>query len=531
MGTLMTLLDIRKLHVQFTHSDKVAVRNLSFTVEAGKTTALVGESGSGKSITAMAIVGINPATHCPVGEIIFNGEDILRMSEDERRGLRGKDISVIFQEPMTALNPLHSIGKQIREVILYHQPQHAANINDIVHSLLDDVELSYLKDRLNNYPHQLSGGERQRVMIAMALANRPKLLIADEPTTALDVTTQAAIMTLLQGLRVKFNMGLLLITHDLHLVKSIADTVVVLKAGVAVEQGNATSIFSHPKHDYTKLLLSAQHESLLVEPSGAASTVLEVKDLSVSYAIEQGFSLRKKRKKIAVHPVSFTLKEGETLGIVGESGSGKTTLGLACARLLPSSGNIVFQSNHIDNLSAKDLFATRAKLQFVFQDPFSSLNPRMNIAQIISEGYRLHIANKDNIDKVVKETLEKVGLDVSMADRYPHEFSGGQRQRINIARAMILKPRCVIFDEPTSALDISLQTQIIAMLKSLQQQEKLSYIFISHDIASVAAISHHVMVMKEGHVVEYNTAKGLFSNPQHSYTKTLINASSLHNVA
>ncbi len=522
------LLDVRNLYVQFTSSNAATVRNISFKVEEGKTTALVGESGSGKSITAMSIVGINPATHCPLGEILFNGEDILRISEAEHRRLRGNEISVIFQEPMTALNPLHTIGKQIKEVILYHQPEQESHADDIVSSLLDDVELSHLKNRLNHYPHQLSGGERQRVMIAMALANRPRLLIADEPTTALDVTTQAAIIALLERLQTKFNMGILLITHDLHLVHSIADTIVVMKSGEAVEENSTELLFNQPKHAYTRMLLSAQHDSKPVKVSEDKPVVLEAKNLSVSYAGKQGFSLRKSPQKIAVHPLDFTLKQGHTLGVVGESGSGKTTLGLACARLLPSSGTIVFQSQNISDVSSKKLLGMRSKLQFVFQDPFSSLNPRMNIHQIIAEGYELHRGKSGNTNQAVAEILKKVGLKQDMASRYPHEFSGGQRQRINIARAMILNPSCVIFDEPTSALDISLQTQIIALLKKLQKENELSYIFISHDIASVAAISHNVMVMKHGRVIESGKAHDIFYAPKNEYTKTLVEASCIN---
>ena len=522
------LLDVRNLYVQFTSSNKATVRDVSFTIEEGKTTALVGESGSGKSITAMSIVGINPSTHTPKGEIIFQGEDLLRISDKARQQLRGNQISVIFQEPMTALNPLHTIGKQIREMITYHQEQQHLHIDDIISTLLEDVELSHLKTRLNQYPHQLSGGERQRIMIAMALANRPRLLIADEPTTALDVTTQAAIIVLLERLQKKYHMGILLITHDLHLVRSIADTIIVMKSGKVVENNTATLLFASPKHEYTKMLLSAKHKSRAVSVNNREPIILQVKDLSVSYTEKQGLSLRKKSQKIAVHPVSFDLKKGHTLGIVGESGSGKTSLGLACARLLNSSGKIIFQSHPLHSLSTKALYSIRSELQFVFQDPFSSLNPRMNVRQIVSEGYKLHHDTPNNTDAAVISILEKVGLSADMADRYPHEFSGGQRQRINIARAMILNPSCVIFDEPTSALDISLQTQIIELLKQLQSERKLTYIFISHDIASVAAISHDIIVMKKGHVIDSGKTQDIFFNPQKDYTRLLVQASGLH---
>lgn len=527
----MKLLDIQNLYVQFTSSDAATVHNLSFTIKQGETTALVGESGSGKSITALSILGLNPATHCPSGEILFEGEDILRMDDTSRRGLRGNAISFVFQEPMTALNPLHMIGKQLAEIITLHQPDKKAHIGDISRSLLEEVGLEHLVNRLHHYPHQLSGGERQRVMIAMAIANRPALLIADEPTTALDVTTQTKIIELLKRLQKKHNMAILLITHDLHLVKHIAHNIVIMKDGRAVEQGAVANIFKAPEHHYTQSLMQATHTHPPLAGNKNSETILTAEDLSVYYKLSQGFSLRKAKQTIALHPLSLSLRMGETLGVVGESGSGKTSLGLALARLLPSEGTIIFQGNNISKLQHKALRPVRQKLQFVFQDPFSSLNPRMTIGQIIAEGLLIHQPHMSQDEKLkhVHQIIEQVGLTKDMVNRYPHEFSGGQRQRINIARAMILKPACIIFDEPTSALDIALQIQIITLLKEFQQTLNISYVFISHDIASIRSISHQIMVMKEGRVIEVGDSDAVLNKPKQAYTRALINAANYNN--
>jgi microcin C transport system ATP-binding protein len=526
----MTLLTLENLSVQFRGAPTPTVRNLSLGVAKGKTTAIVGESGSGKSITALSILGLNSATTCPEGRIMFDGQDLTRAKESELRRIRGNAISMIFQEPMTALNPLHTIGKQLREILVLHQPTISkSEIASRITTLLEEVGLDYVNNRLNDYPHQLSGGERQRIMIAMAIANQPALLIADEPTTALDVTTQAKIIALLTELQQKYGMSLLIITHDLHLVKHIADRVVVMKEGTAVEQGDAKTLFTTPAHPYTQALLAATHASTPAPYDASAEEILSCHELSVSYAKAQGFSFRRLPPKIAVKPLSLTIRAGETLGIVGESGSGKTTLGLALARLISSEGRIVFQGQSLETLSGRDLRPIRSRLQFVFQDPFSSLNPRMNIGQIIAEGLNLHAPDliRAEKDSRVSDILEKVGLEASMANRYPHEFSGGQRQRINIARAMILRPACVIFDEPTSALDITLQTQIIGLLKSFQTKQRLSYLFISHDIHAIQSISHHIIVLKDGDVVENGAAADVLTNPQHPYTQSLIHASGL----
>lgn len=528
----MSLLRVTDLAVQFKDSDSPTVSGLSFEVDKGETTAIVGESGSGKSISALSILGLNHATYCPEGKIVFDNQNLLTLSEPLRQKLRGSAIGVIFQEPMTALNPLHSIEKQLSEPYRIHQPTLAdVIVRDKMLALLDEVGLSYLKDRLNAYPHQLSGGERQRVMIAMAIANRPSLLIADEPTTALDVSLQSTIISLLRDLQHKHQMALLLITHDLHLVRGIADQVVVMQGGQAVESSEAIALFSDPQHPYTKKLLAAAHGSSPLPRSKNQQPVISCDQLSVSYAKPRLFVSPQDTVEPVLNKMNLTVRKGETLGVVGESGSGKTTLGLALARLIGSQGRVIFQGTEISSLKAKQLRSIRAKLQFVFQDPFSSLNPRMNIDQIIGEGLHIHrelLAGRSIADCVI-EVLESVGLDPQMKDRYPHEFSGGQRQRINIARAMVLKPDCVIFDEPTSALDMTLQIQIIDLLKSFQRDHGVAYVFISHDMHSIRSISHDIMVLKSGKIIEYSDADHIVNNPSDPYTRMLIEASNFTN--
>jgi microcin C transport system ATP-binding protein len=521
----MSLLQLKDLSIQFNGSAAPVVKSISFNIKAGETLALVGESGSGKSITALSLLGLNRNAHYPTGEIIFKDKKLTTKTDWLK--IRGREIAMIFQEPLSALNPLHSIGKQLREAILIHNPKLSKiELINRRKELLDEVELNHLQMRLKDYPHQLSGGERQRVMIAMAIANHPQLLVADEPTTALDVSTQAKIMQLLQTLQSKYNMAILLITHDLHLVRRIASSVMVMRLGEIIEAGAVQDIFVNPKHEYTKQLLAATHgEASRVLPN--AELLLEASHVAVDYKVSGGF-FASKHDKSALRPVSFSLKSGETLGIVGESGSGKTSLGLALARLIQSQGRIVFQGEKWHDFSDKQLAKRRAKLQFVFQDPFASLNPRLNIEQIICEGLTLHFPQMDSHERRqrLSEMLQQVGLPTDIAGRYPHEFSGGQRQRINIARAMILRPALVIFDEPTSALDISLQTQIILLLKKFQMEQSVAYIFISHDIRSIKSISHQLMVLKNGAVVEYGAATQLLQKPVHEYTKMLIDAAS-----
>ncbi len=527
----MTLLQVRNLSIQFHGSDTPTVHQLSFDIEKGKTTALVGESGSGKSITALSLLRLNPALWYPEGEILFEEKNLLQAPEKALQRLRGNRIGMIFQEPMTALNPLHNINKQLREALTLHQPRLSRKEQaSRIMTALEEVGLSHLQKRLHHYPHQLSGGERQRLMIAMAVINRPALLIADEPTTALDVTTQSKIMDLLQELQLKYEMSLLLITHDLHIVRDIASQVVVMQKGRAVEMATTQQLFKTPRHPYTQTLLASRHaafaESITTEDR---PDTLSCSRLTVSYKAASGFQLRRPPQKQIIPETNLTVKAGETLGIVGESGSGKTTLGLALARLIPSEGDIIFQRQAINGFSTTAMRPLRHHLQFVFQDPFSSLNPRMTIGQIIMEGLEIHhpIITAEEKKRQVETILRQVELEADVAPRYPHEFSGGQRQRINIARAMILNPACVIFDEPTSALDITLQTQIIHLLKQFQAERRMSYIFISHDIHVIQSISHHLMVLKNGKVVEYGRTKEVLSTPQHAYTQTLIQASGI----
>jgi len=523
----MSLLAIDNLSVAFGHGPQqsLVVRAISLTIERGETVALVGESGSGKSVTALSILRLLPypkATH-PTGRILFEGKEITEASAPT---LRGNRIAMIFQEPMTSLNPLHTVEKQISEVLFLHKKMKPPAARARTIELLSLVGIPDPNKRLSAYPHELSGGQRQRVMIAMALANEPDLLIADEPTTALDVTIQAQILTLLKELQEKLGMALLLITHDLHIVRRMADKVCVMQHGELVEQGSCGAIFNAPQHPYTQMLLASEPRGEARPVPLGASTVIEASDVKVHFPIKKGFLRRTKDFIRAVDGISLSVRQGETLGIVGESGSGKTTLGLALLRLQASNGTISFCGTPIGGISQKRLRPLRKEMQIVFQDPYGSLSPRMTVGDIIAEGLDLHklAGNKEERAAKIAEALTEVGLDPSMAGRFPHEFSGGQRQRIAIARAMILNPKLVILDEPTSALDMSVQAQIVELLRSLQAKHGLAYIFISHDLRVVRALSNHVIVMKEGKIIEQGNAKAIFTVPRTPYTKTLIAA-------
>jgi microcin C transport system ATP-binding protein len=529
------LLAVEDLAVSFKsgHGSVEAVRGISFSIAKGRTLALVGESGSGKSATALSILRLLPyptAFH-PKGAIRFGGLDLLKADEPALRRIRGNRISMIFQEPMTSLNPLHTIEKQVAEVILLHaaekgaQPGRAA-LREKVIALLEKVGMQNPSARLSAFPHQLSGGQRQRVMIAMALANAPDLLIADEPTTALDVTIQAQILARLKELKDELGMALLLITHDLGIVRKMADDVCVLTGGEIVEAGPTAAIFDAPRHAYTRHLLAAEPKGAPPPLAPTAPVVLEGEGVKVWFPIYKGVFRRVAGHVKAVDGVSLILREGETLGVVGESGSGKTTLGLALLRLISSQGRIVFLGQPTQDLPQKLLRPLRKSMQIVFQDPYGSLSPRLPIGNIVEEGLLVHGPKLTLAERREKigAALTEVGLDPEAQERYPHEFSGGQRQRIAIARAMILKPRFVVLDEPTSALDMSVQAQIVDLLRSLQQRHKLTYLFISHDLKVVRALASALIVMKDGVVVEQGPAAQVFDHPQAEYTKALMAA-------
>ncbi len=525
----MTLLKIENLSVGFKSDGKSTgvVKNLSLKLEQGQTLALVGESGSGKSVTAFSILGLlpYPMAHHESGSIMFEGVELLNKGENFLRQYRGAEIGMIFQEPMTALNPLHTIEKQIAEPLIVHKGMTSAQAHNRVLELLTLVGFADGARRLNAYPHQLSGGQRQRVMIAMALACEPKLLIADEPTTALDVTIQAGIIQLLKDLQKKFNMGLLLISHDLGMVGKIADHVAVMQNGEIVEQGKMHDILTKPQHPYTQKLIAA-------EPSGAPAplidhtrNLLSVEELTVTFKEKPLWFWQKPKTIEAVKGVSIHLKHRETLGIVGESGSGKSTLIYAILRLQPCTGRIVFMGHHLDEMKQRELRKIRPQMQVIFQDPFSSLNPRFSVGQIVAEGLQIHSTlSQKEIDAAVAALLEEVGLPAEGRFRYPHEFSGGQRQRISIARALILKPKLLVLDEPTSALDRSIQAEMIDLLRNLQEKHDLSYLFISHDLKVVKAMSHRIMVMKDGEIIEAGDTATITSNPQSDYAKALMKA-------
>ncbi|MCC5999439.1 MAG: ABC transporter ATP-binding protein [Pararhodobacter sp.] len=523
----MSLLSVKDLRVSFTQDGhKVqAVHGISFEILAGETVALVGESGSGKSVSALAGVGLLPDSANVAGSVTFEGQQMVGASEDALRKVRGNDISFIFQEPMTSLNPLHTIEKQIAEALLLHQGLRGERSRAKVLELLHKVGIREAESRLSAYPHQLSGGQRQRVMIALALANAPKLLIADEPTTALDVTIQAQILELLAGLKRAEGMAMLFITHDLNIVRRVADRVCVMEKGLIVEQGPTDQVFDTPTHPYTQKLLAAEPKGTPQPVPAGAQQVLDTQGLRVWFPIQRGILRRTVGHVKAVNGADITVHEGETLGIVGESGSGKTTLALAVMRLIASQGPITYMGQNISAWRARQLRQLRREMQIVFQDPYGSLSPRLTVEEIIAEGLGVHGVPTGKAPRdLVAEIMAEVGLDPAMMHRYPHEFSGGQRQRIAIARAMILRPKLVVLDEPTSALDMTVQVQIVDLLRSLQQRHKLAYLFISHDLRVVRAMAHKVLVMKDGDVVEQGDAARLFDTPRTDYTQALIAA-------
>jgi len=525
------LLCVKDLYVDFKSSDRVfhAVKNVSFDVGQGETVALVGESGSGKSVTALSIMQLLPypaALHKDGSSIQFNGEELVGKKDAFMRHIRGSQIGMIFQEPMTALNPLHRIERQIGEVLRLHQKMSESQARERVKELLDLVQLPKMKERLNAYPHELSGGQRQRIMIAMALANNPELLIADEPTTALDVTVQAEILELLEKLQDELGMAMLMITHDLSIVEKFADNVCVMKQGEIVEANQAAKLFAAPKHDYSKKLLGAIPTGTAAKPEGDSSSVIKGDDVKVHFPSKKTFWGKTSEWVKAVDGLDVNIKSGQTLGIVGESGSGKSTLGYALLRLLQSKGDIYYRDIRISDYGRKQMTPLREDLQIVFQDPFSALSPRLSIADIISEGLKIHQKNltaKERDDLVI-DVLKQVHLDPETRHRYPHEFSGGQRQRIAIARAIVLQPDFIVLDEPTSALDISVQIEIIDLLRELQRKHNLAYLFISHDLRVVRAMAHDLIVMKDGKVVESGTAESIFNAPKEPYTQKLLEA-------
>ena len=526
----MTLLDIKNLSVNFALPGRTvnAVQNISLNIEEGQTVALVGESGSGKSATALSILQLLPyprATH-PQGSITFKDTELLGAREDTLQKIRGRHISMIFQEPMTSLNPLHTVGKQVAETLEVHRGLRPATARIQALELLHMVHLNEAESRFNAWPHQLSGGQRQRIMIAMALANKPSLLIADEPTTALDVTIQAEILHLLRKLQSDLGMAILLITHDLTIVRNLADRVYVMNKGALVENGSTEEIFTKPNHPYTKTLLNSQPKGNPAAPDLSHPTVARVQNLKVWFPLRRGILRTTIGHIKAVNGVSLSVRRGETLGVVGESGSGKTTLGLAMLRLVSSEGVIEFEGKNIQGEKQKTLLPLRRRMQIVFQDPFASLSPRLSVQQIIEEGLKIHKIGSSVADheRIVSNSLTEVGLIPEDRHRYPHEFSGGQRQRIAIARAMVLKPDLLILDEPTSALDLSVQAQIINLLRTLQNQHQLTYIFISHDLRVIKSLANEVIVMKNGTIVEAGPTQSLFGTPRSEYTKNLINA-------
>ena len=520
------LLSVQDLSVAF--GGRPVVQGVSFALDRGETLALVGESGSGKSVTALSILRLLPTGGSnPEGRIRLDGVEVLAAEEAALRHLRGGVAGMVFQEPMTSLNPLHTIERQVAEAITLHQPGlSGAALRARVLELLRGVGLPDAESRLGAYPHQLSGGQRQRVMIAAALANDPKLLIADEPTTALDVTIQAQILELLADLKRRRDMAMLLITHDLQIVRRHADRVVVMKDGAAVEQGPVAQVFAAPAHPYTRMLLATEPRGRPAPVPAGAAEVARVEDLRVHFPIRRGVLRRTVGHVKAVDGVSLAVREGETIGLVGESGSGKTTIGLALLRLTGSTGSIRFEGREIQGLWGRALRPLRRRMQIVFQDPFGSLSPRLSAGEIVGEGLAVHEPGltRAQRDAAVAAALEEVGLSPDMMDRYPHEFSGGQRQRIAIARALVLKPRLVVLDEPTSALDVSVQAQVVELLRALQAKHRLAYLFISHDLRVVRALAHRIVVLKDGRVVEEGEAEALTARPREPYTRALMAA-------
>jgi len=521
------LLQVSNLAVRFSGGVD-AVRGVDFTVNDGETVALVGESGSGKSVSALSILRLLPypnASH-PSGSIRFRGEELIGANAEGMRRIRGDRVGMIFQEPMTSLNPLHTVEKQIRESLLIHRGLSKSAARKRVLELLRLVQIPEPERRIDAFPHQLSGGQRQRVMIAMALANDPDLLIADEPTTALDVTVQAQILDLIKDLQQRLGMGVLLITHDLNVVRRVADRVVVMQQGRVVEHGPTEAVLRQPHHSYTRALVEAEPSGHPRPVPAGAAELLNARDLQVRFPIKSGVFGRVQRYFPAVDGVSLALRSGETLGVVGESGSGKTTLGLALLRLTGSSGRIVFDGKPLHGYRGRSLRGLRKSMQVVFQDPFGSLSPRMSVEQIVAEGLDVHRIASDREDREARivQALEEVGLEAAIRHRYPHELSGGQRQRVAFARALVLKPRLLILDEPTSALDRSVQAQVVSLLRDLQARHDLAYIFISHDLKVVQAMSHYVLVMKDGRVVEEGPTESIYDNAREPYTRALLAA-------
>ena len=519
------ILDVNDLAVAF--GGEEVVRGVSFHIDRGESLALVGESGSGKSVTALSVMQLLPypqASH-PRGSVQVDGQEVIGADEDEMLKIRGDRVGMVFQEPMTSLNPLHHIEKQIGEILFVHRAMDRDAARARALELLNLVGLQRAEERLRAYPHELSGGQRQRVMIAMALANEPDLLIADEPTTALDVTVQAQILALLDDLKRQLNMSLLLITHDLGIVRKMADRICVMTDGQLVEQGDATQIFNAPRHTYTKHLLAAEPKGEATPSDPNAPVVMRANDVSVHFNLAKGMFARRRVLK-AVDEVSVTIRAGHTLGIVGESGSGKTTLALAMLRLIKSTGGIELEGQEIQGLKSKAIRPMRERMQIVFQDPYGSLSPRLSVDQIIGAGLRVHRPELSILQRreIVAEALREVGIDPAMQDRYPHEFSGGQRQRIAIARAIVLQPNLIVLDEPTSSLDMSVQAQIVDLLRDLQRRHSIAYVFISHDLKVVRALADEIIVMKDGVIVEQGAAKEVFTTPKTPYTRALMSA-------
>lgn len=524
------LLRVDKLSVQFATGSERVVKDVSFDIHSGETLALVGESGSGKSVTALSLLRLLPQhqVHFPGGRVLYKDQDLIQATEPELRQIRGHRVGYVFQEPMTSLNPLHTLEKQIGETLSLHRGFSAQQCRSKAIELLELVGIDAPHERLSYYPHQLSGGQRQRVMIAMALANEPELLIADEPTTALDVTVQQQILELLQSLQQRLGMAILIISHDLNIVRRVADRVCVMHQGEIMEAGPCEKLFNAPEHPYTKTLLEAEPEGSPAPVAQPDETLLSTRALRVWFEQRSGLLRRIKGHHKAVDGIDLKLARGETLGVVGESGSGKSTLALAILRLISSQGEIQFQDQRLDCYKSKQMRPIRRSLQIVFQDPFGSLSPRMTISDIIAEGLEVQgVTDPEILDKISCDALKEVGLDPEMRHRYPHEFSGGQRQRIAIARALALKPELIILDEPTSALDRTVQKQVIELLRDLQTRYGFSYIFISHDLAVVRAMSHRVMVMRQGQVIEQGDAAQIFSKPSHDYTRALLAASAI----
>jgi microcin C transport system ATP-binding protein len=524
------LVSVQDLSVAFRQGgrDDLAVDRVSFDVMPGETVAIVGESGSGKSVSALSILKLlpYPGAHHPTGKILFKGRDLIAASEADMRAVRGDDISMVFQEPMTSLNPLHTVEQQVGEILKLHRGLNDKAARTRSLELLTLVGIRDAESRLGAYPHQLSGGQRQRVMIAMALANEPELFIADEPTTALDVTVQAQILALLADLKARLGMAMLFITHDLGIVRKVADRVCVMTKGKIVEQGAVAEVFAAPQHPYTQKLLAAEPKGRANPVPDGAPVIVEAGPVKVWFPIKRGFLRRTVGHVKAVDGVSIRVREGETVGVVGESGSGKTTLGLAVLRLVSSDGPIVVLGNRIDGVPARAIRPLRKDMQVVFQDPYGSLSPRLSVAEIVEEGLLVQKQGLSYAERreVVARALVDVGLDPAAMDRYPHEFSGGQRQRIATARAMALDPRFVMLDEPTSALDMTIQVQIVDLLRELQKRRRLAYMFISHDLRVVRALANHVLVMQDGKVVEEGSAEQIFSAPGTPYTKALLAA-------